>query len=163
MTIFEANTAQLTIIKDLAHRIWPSTYGEILSKEQLKFMLDKFYVLDFLEMLRKNGHHFLLLEDNSNFVGYASYELNYENSGKTKIQKIYVLQELQGKGLGKKLMDYIKKVAIENNNKSLILNVNRFNKAKGFYEKYGYVIKETVDIEIGNGYLMEDYVMELLL
>lgn len=161
MTIFEASTAQLTFIRDLAYRIWPSTYGKILSEEQLKFMLDKFYDIDFLDNLRNNGQHFLLLEENAGFLGYASYELNYENSNKTKIQKIYVLPETQGKGLGKKLMDFIKNRAIENKNDGLLLNVNRYNKALGFYEKYGYNIKETIDIEIGNGYLMEDFVMEL--
>lgn len=161
MVIFEANTVQLSIIRDLAYRIWPSTYGEILSEAQLKFMLDKFYNLDFLENLRKNGQHFLLLEENAVFLGYAAYELNYENSNTTKIQKIYVLPETQGKGLGRKLMDFIKNKAIENDNDGLLLNVNRYNNALGFYEKYGYTIKEIVDIEIGNGYLMEDYVMEL--
>lgn len=161
MIIFEANTAQLSIIRDLAYRIWPATYGEILSEAQLKFMLDKFYDIDFLENLRINGQHFLLLEENAVFLGYASYELNYENSNKTKIQKIYVLPETQGKGLGRRLMDFIKNKASENDNDGLLLNVNRYNNALGFYEKYGYTIKETVDIEIGNGYLMEDYVMEL--
>ena len=161
MTIFVANAMQLTVVRELAYRIWPSTYGTILSAEQLKFMLDKFYDINFLEIQRNNGQHFLLLEEDDVFLGYASYELNYENSGKTKIQKIYVLPETQGKGLGRKLMDYIKDKAIENSNNGLLLNVNRFNNALGFYEKYGYSIKETVDIEIGNGYLMEDYVMEL--
>jgi hypothetical protein len=39
--------------------------------------------------------------------------------------------------------------------------VNRYNKAKDFYEKAGFKIIETVDIEIGNGFYMNDYVMEL--
>lgn len=161
MTIFEATSEQLVIVQELAHKIWPTTYGKILSAEQLTFMLDKFYNIDFLKNLQKNGQHFLLLEENAVFLGFASYELNYENSNKTKVQKIYVLPQTQGKGLGKKLMDFIKIIAVENNNNGLILNVNRFNNALGFYEKYGYKIKETIDIEIGNGYLMEDYVMEM--
>ena len=40
------------------------------------------------------------------------------------------------------------------------LNVNRFNKAIYFYQKNQFEIVEEVDIEIGNGYLMEDYVMK---
>jgi len=39
--------------------------------------------------------------------------------------------------------------------------VNRYNKAKDFYEKAGFIIKETADIEIGGGFFMNDYVMEL--
>lgn len=108
----------------------------------------------------RNGQHFILIEEENSTLGFASYELNYENSYKTKIHKIYVLPETQGKGLGKKLINFIIKKALENNNSDIILNVNRFNKALGFYENIGFKISETVDIEIGNGYLMEDYIMQ---
>lgn len=160
MTIFEANPEDLPLIQELAYKIWPSTYGEILSEEQLKFMLDKFYDLDFLKIQMNNGQHFLLIKEGNAVYGFASYELNYENSNQTKIHKIYVLPETQGKGIGKKLIDFIEKITFENNNSDVILNVNRFNKALGFYEKIGFRIIETIDIEIGNGYLMEDYIME---
>lgn len=160
MKIFEAKAKDLSVIQELAYKIWPSTYGEILSEEQLKFMLDKFYALDFLEIQMNNGQHFILFEEENTTYGFASYELNYDDSGKTKIHKIYVLPQTQGKGIGKKLIDFIEEIAINNNNLGLILNVNRFNKALGFYEKIGFEIIETVDIEIGNGYLMEDFIMQ---
>ena len=53
-----------------------------------------------------------------------------------------------------------RKFALENNSASVILNVNRFNKALSFYERMGFKVIDEVNIEIGNGYLMEDYVME---
>lgn len=158
-TIREANSSDLMMIQKLAYKIWPTTYGEILSEEQLKFMLEKFYAIDYLENQMRNGQHFILIEEENSTLGFASYELNYENSNKTKIHKIYVLPEIQGKGLGKKLINFIIKKALENNNSDVLLNVNRFNKAIGFYENIGFKISETVDIEIGNGYLMEDYIM----
>ena len=70
------------------------------------------------------------------------------------------MPETQGKGIGKKVIDEIGKLALENNSKALLLNVNRFNTALGFYKKIGFEVIEEVNIEIGNGYLMEDYVME---
>ena len=45
MIISSVSVNQLPIIQDLAYKIWPSTYGEILSKIQLDYMLDKFYDL----------------------------------------------------------------------------------------------------------------------
>ncbi len=161
MTILEAKPKDLQLIQELAYKIWPDTYGKILSEEQLNFMLQKFYALDFLEVQMNSGQNFLLIEDENVTYGFASYELNYDNSGNTKIHKIYVLPETQGKGIGKKLIDYIIEKAVLNTNSAVILNVNRFNKALGFYEKIGFKIVETVDIEIGNGYLMEDYIMQM--
>ncbi|WP_298138799.1 GNAT family N-acetyltransferase [Flavobacterium sp.] len=163
MTISVVSKNQLSIIRDLAYQIWPNAYGEILSKEQLEYMLNLIYSIDSLEKQIDNGHTFLLVEDGNQYVGFASYELNYENSNKTKIQKLYVLPQIQGKGIGKKLIDFIKEIAVENKNLSLVLNVNRFNKAKDFYEKYGFEIIKEVKIDIGNDYIMDDYVMELQL
>ena len=161
MIISEVKTEQLSIIQDLAYKIWPSTYGEILSKIQLDYMLDKFYNLNYLQNQLENGQHFILISNENVIVGFASYEFNFENSNKTKVHKIYVLPEIQGKGVGKILMDFIRNKAIENTNLGLLLNVNRFNKAITFYEKYGFTNVSLIDIEIGNGYLMQDYIMEL--
>ena len=160
MIISEVKTEQLSIIQELAYQIWPTTYGKILSKIQLDFMLDKFYNLDYLKNQLENGQHFILISNENVIVGFASYEFNFEKSNKTKIHKIYVLPHIQGKGVGKLLMDFIRNKAIENANLGLLLNVNRFNKAFTFYEKYGFKNIKSVDIEIGNGYLMEDYIME---
>ena len=160
MTISIAQKSQLFIIKELAYTIWPFAYGEILSKEQLDYMLDLIYTIESLEKQVDNNHIFLLVEDDNQFIGFASYELNFENSNKTKIQKLYVLPEIQGKGIGKHLINYIKQIAIDNKNSGLILNVNRFNKAKEFYLKYGFEITKEIKIDIGNNYIMDDYVME---
>lgn len=163
MTILEATPKDVQLIQDLAYKIWPNTYGEILSAAQLKFMLHKFYALYALENQMNKGQNFLFIEENKIIYGFASYELNYESSTKTKIHKLYVLPETQGKGMGKKLVYCIEKIAVKNANDRLLLNVNRFNKAIGFYEKLEFKIIQTVDIEIGNGYLMEDYCMEKVL
>ena len=161
MKILVVVSSQLEIIKDLAYKIWPSTYGEILSKVQLDFMLDKFYKLDYLtNQLENQNQVFLLIEDNSEYLAFCSYEINYQNTNKTKLHKIYVLPETQGKGIGKMVLNHVEKIALENKNPILLLNVNRSNNAQEFYKKQGYKVVKTIDIEIGNGYLMEDFVME---
>ena len=161
MIITVATKEQLPIVRDLAYKIWPNTYGEILSKEQLDYMLDSFYSIDNLEaqMFQKN-QVFMLIQDEDKYLGFCAYELNIENSKKTKLHKIYVLPETQGKGVGKRLLEEVENIAKKAGNLHLILNVNRFNKALEFYKHKGFTIVEELDIEIGNGYLMEDYVME---
>lgn len=161
MNIVVATKEQLAIVKNLAYKIWPNAYETILSKAQLDYMLKMIYSIDSLEKQFDDGHIFLLIEDNQNFIGFASYELNCNNSNKTKLQKLYVLLEIQGKGIGKQVIDYIKDKVVLSNNLALFLNVNKFNKAKDFYQKYGFqIIKEEV-IDIGNNYIMDDYVMEI--
>jgi ribosomal protein S18 acetylase RimI-like enzyme len=161
MNIVVATKEQLAIVKNLAYKIWPNAYETILSKAQLDYMLEMIYSIDSLEKQFDNGHIFLLIEDNQNFIGFASYELNCNNSNKTKLQKLYVLPEIQGKGIGKQVIDYIKDKVVLSNNLALFLNVNKFNKAKDFYQKYGFqIVKEEV-IDIGNNYIMDDYVMEI--
>jgi GNAT superfamily N-acetyltransferase len=101
----------------------------------------------------------MIYEDETN-LGFIGIEHNYNDKAVTKIHKIYLLPETQGKGIGKKVIDEIGKLALDNNSTALILNVNRFNTALGFYKKIGFEIVDEVNIDIGKGYLMEDYVME---
>ena len=82
---------------------------------------------------------------------------------KTKIQKIYLLPETQGKGYGVQFINYIAEKSKAAKNDMLFLNVNRLNKAQYFYKKLGFNIAYVEDIQIGNGYLMEDFVMNKII
>lgn len=151
----------LKTIQEIAYQTWLVTYGEILSKAQLDYMLDTFYSEEALnDNLTKKGHHFLMLNDAAICLGFASYEHDYLNKTCTKLHKLYLLPEAQGKGFGKLLLDKVAFLAIINKSEVLSLNVNRFNKAFAFYQKMGFEIVDEEDLEIGHGYLMEDYKME---
>ena len=160
ITIKEATNQDYKIIDDIARRTWPATYGAILDKVQLDYMLDTFYNEKALQANFANGHRFLLIEEDGVKLGFAAYEHGYKGQNTTRIHKIYILPETQGKGIGKKMIDYIENLALENKSAALSLNVNRFNKALTFYQKLGFEIIAEVDIELDHGYLMEDYVME---
>lgn len=161
ITISEATVNDIKTIQDITYKTWPITYGEILTEEQLKYMLDLFYSHEALAaQFQKKEQLFYLISDENAVVGFIGIEHNYNKEPITKIHKIYLLPETQGKGIGKMAFEKIAELALENNSASLLLNVNLFNKALNFYEKIGFKIKEEVNIEIGNGYLMEDFVMQ---
>lgn len=152
---------QLNVVIDLTKKIWPVAYGEILSKEQLDYMIDKFYNEPALRELIQKGHVFYVAQDDKdNYVGFVSYEINCEPN-KTKIHKIYVLPETQGTGLGRQFFELVKDKAIENNQNAIFLNVNKYNNAIHFYMKLGFTKVKDEVIDIGNGYVMDDYVMEI--
>lgn len=146
-------------IRELADRTWYPTYLSILSREQLDYMMELMYSpAAFTEQLSLKNHHFLLASEDGIFLGFASYELNY-HSETAKIHKLYVVPEAQGKGVGQKLLSVIENEALKNSNDKIVLNVNRFNKAINFYQKAGFEKAGEEDINIGNGYLMEDFIM----
>lgn len=160
MQIRKAGIEDFQIINDLALKTWYNTYDKILSQEQLKYMLDMMYSLEAItEQIAVKGHHFLLLSEDDTYLGFASYELNYL-SGVTKLHKLYVLPETQGRGAGRLLITKIEEAAANNGNDKVSLNVNRYNSAVDFYLKNGYAKAGEEDINIGNGYLMEDFIME---
>ena len=161
ITITEATISDIEQIQNIVHITWPITYGEILSKEQLDYMLNLFYSDEALTLQynKKEQLFYMIYEDQTDNIGFIGIEHNYNGEAVTKIHKIYLLPETQGKGIGKKVIDEIGILALQNNSKALLLNVNRFNSALGFYKKIGFEVIDEVNIEIGNGYLMEDYVM----
>ncbi|WP_294819316.1 GNAT family N-acetyltransferase [uncultured Flavobacterium sp.] len=157
--IRKASAEDYVTIRELADRTWYPTYGAILSQEQLDFMIDMMYSqAAFTEQLSIKNHHFLLAAENGVPMGFASYELNYL-SQTAKVHKLYVVPEAQGKGVGQKLLSIIENEALKNGNDTIVLNVNRFNKAVHFYLKSGFEKTGEEDISIGNGYLMEDFIM----
>jgi GNAT superfamily N-acetyltransferase len=161
ISIHEAAIADLPLIREIAYKTWPETYGHILSAAQVDFMLDLFYSEEILlKNMTEKGHHFLLANENGNCLGFASYEHQYTGINITRLHKIYLLREAQGKGAGIQLLNAVERAARQNHSMAISLNVNRFNKAKEFYLKAGYIIMGEENLEIGHGYLMEDYKME---
>jgi len=161
MEITLASIDDINSIQKLAADTWPIAYNSILSDEQLKYMLGKFYSVEALkdQILTKGHQFFVLKKNNKDKIGFAS--VSKENDSTFKLQKLYILPIEQGKKSGSMLLNKIISFCQQNQGKRLILNVNRYNKARYFYEKYGFKIIEEVDIPIGNNFYMNDYVMKL--
>lgn len=156
----KAKEEDLAIIKTLAEQTWPTAYSDIISAEQIDFMLEKMYNQgELLEQLR-NGHTFLIASEMHEDVGFAGFSVIDSEQRIFKLHKLYVLPKMHGKGVGKILINEVfNKVKAEGGN-FLQLNVNKANKAKDFYEKAGFYIKYSTVLDIGNGFYMDDYVME---
>lgn len=159
MEIERVNENDAKRVQDLAYLTWPETFKEILTQDQLQYMLEWMYNLPTLRDQIGTGHEFYIVTDNRD-LGFVGIEFDHPEKGIAKIHKLYVLPGQQGKGLGFKLFEHIRKRAIKEGMKSIQLNVNRFNRAVDFYHHIGFKTIREEDIDIGQGYLMEDYVME---
>jgi ribosomal protein S18 acetylase RimI-like enzyme len=161
LSIRSAGIEDVKTIGFLAHTIWPATYKEILSSGQLDYMMKLIYSTASLSrQILELKHSFLILEDDEAPVGFASYS-SLSDQNLYKLHKIYVLPNLQGRGLGKLMIDYIVEKIRSCGAVALQLNVNRYNQARRFYEKLGFRVIREEDIDIGQGFFMNDYVMEL--
>jgi GNAT superfamily N-acetyltransferase len=162
MTITDATRNDTAVITDLAKRIWPVAFHAILSPAQIAYMLEWMYSPVSLQEQMKKGHHFLLLKEEDDFIGYASWSWE-EGAGVARLHKIYVLPEMHGRGGGSLLLKEVTRRARLKGQQGLQLNVNRFNPAVAFYRRKGFRIIREEDNDIGEGYFMNDYVMQLSL
>ncbi|PLK43586.1 GNAT family N-acetyltransferase [Emticicia sp. TH156] len=158
-----ADTADVALIREIAEKTWFETYVPILGKEQPQYMFDLIYSIEGLTEQLKDGQVFilqLLAGDTGQQipVAFASYSIKDISLKIYKLNKIYLNPDYQGGGLGKKLLAQVENEVKRIGGVWLDLNVNRFNKARFFYEKMGFEIIAEEDIPIGN-YFMNDYVM----
>jgi GNAT superfamily N-acetyltransferase len=150
---------EMQYVRHIAYQTWPSTFKEILTPEQIQYMLEWMYNLDTLKQQYYRGQHFYAVKENDTYIGFTAIELNYPEKETVKVHKLYVLPEYQGKGIGRALVNHAHELALGAKMKTILLNVNRFNPAVAFYQKYGFrTLKEEV-IDIGNGFIMDDFVM----
>ena len=154
---------KIPLLLQLAQEIWPENYIKILSQEQISYMMEMMYSTDVIRDQMLNGVEFFLISYENKNIGYLALEKEYKFINDLYIHKIYLLKEMQLKGIGKEIMRQIFEKAIQQRLNSVSLNVNRFNNAVKFYEKMGFDIEYQEDIDIGMGYLMEDYVMRKIL
>ncbi len=148
---------QLPLIQILANEILPEVYDYMISPEQIQYMLNKMYSLQSLEEQWQNGHQFIVLYDHQTPVGFASFEKGKE--GNTQLHKLYLKKQEHHKGLGKKMLNFVLKYCRSHDQTSVTLNVNRNNKSLAFYIANGFKIMRSVDISIGEGFEMNDYIM----
>jgi GNAT superfamily N-acetyltransferase len=178
MTEIQITLAGLTdrdFIRSVSERTWPSTYGHIISQEQIDFMLDWMYSDESLEKQMDSGCVFYIAsikKENEQWeaVGFCSVSPEEEENNSTekvegskahKLNKLYVLPTAQGTGAGKALLNKSIEVAKASGSSSLFLQVNKQNDAYTFYLKHGFVKEQEFKFDIGNGFFMDDYVMRL--
>ena len=158
-SIRQATLNDVETIRQVADKTWWAAYSPILEKEQISFMLAKIYSIEKItSQLKNNTQTYLLLEEEGDAVAFAAYSPREEDPEIYKLHKLYCLPETQGKGYGKILINAVTQKTLEASKHTLDLNVNRYNKAKNFYEKMGFVVAYEEDIPIGP-YWMNDYVM----
>lgn len=163
--ITQATESDIHVIKSMADVVFRNTYSSILTAEQVEYMMEWMYSKQSLEKQFSDLNSFFITWCNGIPVGYMSIQkesITEDNITVYHLHKLYVMPEWQGRGVGELLFKKACEYATHNKNSAkarIELNVNRYNKALGFYLKMGMKIAEEGDFAIGNGFYMNDYIM----
>lgn len=159
ITVKKVDETEIPIISQLADKIWKEHYTPVIGKKQVEYMLQTIYSEDAQKQQMQNGQEYFLIYVNNTPTGYFSIT---KKGDECFLNKLYVLTEEHTKGIGSVVMKEI--IQKSEGKKRITLTVNRQNyKAINFYFKHGFKIKSVDDFDIGNGFFMNDFVMEKLL
>lgn len=152
--------ADYATVAQLGDTIWRAHYSKLISMGQIEYMLAGRYSPERLSAYvnaKDRWLHILSLDNQP--VGYCSYSLT-DSPGELKLEQLYLLPALHGKGLGRFMLEYVEAEARRLGCTSIMLTVNRGNATSiAVYDRAGYTVRESAVFDIGNGYVMDDYIM----
>jgi len=155
--IREAHLSDLPVIESLARETWPVAYQSVIPTGQITYMLSLMYSQAALHDQFLQGHLFFILYDADEALGFAS--ISELIPPVFRLHKLYVLPIKQGLGLGQILLRHAEKASLKAGADTLELNVNKRNPALSFYLKHGFAVFREETIDIGEGYVMDDFVL----
>ena len=152
--------SDLEAVARLAREIWYLHYPGIITVRQIDYMLDQRYRPDVIARQIENEEAWWdKIEVGSTLAGFACYERG-TRAGAVKLDKLYVHPRMQGCGLGYALVRNTEQESHERGFNRLYLQVNKGNsKSIAFYRKAGFEVTDQVTVDIGNSFVMDDYVM----
>ncbi|AZQ61426.1 GNAT family N-acetyltransferase [Flammeovirga pectinis] len=148
---------QLVIIEQLAEKIWKAHYIPIIGTKQVDYMLDKFQSFTAMKQQILDGLEYYELKFNKESVGYIGFKNEEET---VFLSKVYVDADYRGKSIGKKAIQFVEKQAKDRGKKGVRLTVNKYNENSiAVYKKMNFEVVDEVVADIGQGYVMDDYVL----
>ncbi len=151
--------ADCELLARLAATIWRAHYGPLIGLAQVEYMLNGRYTPEKLRSYLNAPDRWLrLLKLEGETIGYCSYALA---PGEMKLEQLYLLEAYKGRGLGGLMLRHVEAEARAHGCGTLMLTVNKRNTDSiAVYRKAGFTVREEAVFDIGNGFVMDDFVME---
>lgn len=156
---------QITAVCRLAEEIWHDAYDALLPPGQTVYMIEKFQSpAAVTKQMEAAGYQYYLIETSGEHVGFLAIVPNHKRAGEMLLSKIYLLSACRGQGVIRRAFSFIFDFARENRIHKIWLTVNKENfHAQAVYRHFGFQTTDSVKADIGNGYFMDDYIMECVL
>ncbi len=165
------NEAEIRLLADLAGEIWNEYWPPIIKEAQTRYMIEKFQSYEAIKnQILNENYIYKIIRMNSENVGYFGVSVKNKKiwlEGAPDLgfeflflSKLYLKKEHRAKGLGREAFEAVKQIAFEKGLKFIYLTVNKFNtNTIKAYEKWGFKTVETAKTDIGQGFIMDDYIM----
>lgn len=149
------NTYHIAQVERLARKIWTECFTPIIGFPQVDYMLNTFQSVSAIQTQISNGYEYYLAQDMADYVGYMAL---VPEEDKIMISKIYTTSDSRGKGIGKAMLNFVESKC---DSGAIWLTVNKQNhNAIQWYKRQGFDIKMSIKEDIGEGFFMDDYIME---
>ena len=150
---------QIDVIARLAHEIWYEYYVPLIGRAQVDYMVAKFQSSGAMQQQLREGYQYFTIERDGGVIGYCAVQPQPADNT-LFLSKLYLLRDARGGGTGRVCMEFIEQLARRRGLKLLWLTVNKGNPAVKAYERLGFRIAANLMIDIGGGFVMDDYRME---
>jgi diamine N-acetyltransferase len=150
---------QLAVIAELAREIWYEYYVPLIGRAQVDYMVSKFQSNAAMAQQIAEGYEYFLTERDGRNIGYCAIQAQPQSQS-LFLSKLYLLRDARGAGTGRVCMEFIEHLARGRGLKLLWLTVNKGNSAVKAYERLGFRIAADLVMDIGGGFVMDDYRME---
>ncbi|MGO9015945.1 MAG: GNAT family N-acetyltransferase [Dissulfurispiraceae bacterium] len=157
--VFKLMTMEdIPVVQDLARHIWEEAYSDLLSQEQIHYMLTLMYSSKVISDELSGGAVWEIIFQEGTPCGYVSYSISGDDA--VQLSKIYIEKSFRGKSIAEEAIKRVLRYAAEKGKARVFLTVNKGNvRAIRAYEKNGFSVTDSVVKDIGNGFVMDDYVM----
>ena len=154
-------SAQVAAVAALARAVWSEHYVPIIGQAQVDYMLDAFQSGQAIDGQLAEGYEYYLLSDGERNTGYLAVVPDAE-AGTLMLSKLYVVKAERGRGYGRMMIDFARRLSRERGLKTLWLTVNKHNtESIAWYRRMGFVSVGPTVQDIGGGFVMDDYRMEM--
>ena len=156
------NKKQIEGLAEIAKLIWSEYFPGIITPEQVDYMVEKYQSADAIaKQISNDGYMYFMVLGNEEILGYLALKAD---GNQLLLSKLYLKKEFRGRGYFNKMLSFAEKIAKEKGLNSLYLAVNKHNdNAIAVYLKKGFTIKKEQTADIGNGFVMDDYIMEKMI
>ena len=151
--------ADLAIVEALAEQIWHEHYTPLIGAAQVEYMVEKFQRAPAMQAQIRDGYEYFLVRRDAQAVGYIAVQAQ-ASERQLFISKLYLHKSARGSGTGRACMEFIERLARQRGLDRLWLTVNKGNPSVLAYERLGFSIARAIVMDIGGGFVMDDYRME---
>lgn len=152
-----ASVSDIETVARLAKEIWYEHYVPIIGRTQVDYMVPRMQSASAIAAQIAAGYEYFLAAVEGDEVGYAAV---HSEAGALFLSKLYVHKSARRSGIARRMLAHLEKAARARGLRSIWLTVNKGNPAVQAYLRMGFCVTGPIVMDIGGGFVMDDYRME---